>query len=90
MDRSNNNGTQFLGTAFRLIVISIVVGIVLSALGINASNLLSSVNILARRIYDLGFGAFEGLLGYLLVGGMVVVPIALVAWILGRTRSNRS
>jgi hypothetical protein len=90
MDRSKVSGRQVLGTALRLIVISVIVGVVLSALGINASNLVSSLNILARRIYDLGFGMIDGLLGYFLVGAMVVIPIAALAWILGRSRSNRT
>jgi hypothetical protein len=89
MNQPNLSSGSVLATMLRLAVISIIVGIVLSALGINASNLLSSLNMLARRIYDLGFGAFEGVLGYFLVGAMVVVPIWLVAWLLTGIRSKR-
>ena len=57
MDQRDITGTGVAGIALRLAVISLVVGVVLSALGINASNLFYSVNVLARRLYDLGLMA---------------------------------
>ncbi len=90
MNQPDFSSGSALGTVLRLVVISVIVGVVLSALGINASNLVSSLNMLARRIYDLGFGAFEGVLGYFLVGAMVVIPIWLVAWLLQRANSRRN
>ena len=90
MNQPNLSSGSVLGTVLRLVVISVIVGVVLSALGIDASNLVSSLNMLARRIYDLGFGAFEGVLGYFLVGAMVVVPIWLVAWLIGRANTRRN
>jgi hypothetical protein len=53
---------------------------VLSALGITPDNILYRINELLRRIYDLGFGAIESVLGYLILGAMVVVPI----WFISR------
>lgn len=75
-------GGHPLGVALRLAVLSIIVGIVLSALGITPGNLLDHVRLLASRVWAMGFGAIEGLLGYLLVGALVVVPIWLVARLL--------
>ena len=89
MDQYSAGGNSPLAILLRLAVISLIVGIVLSALGINAANLFASLNILARRIYDLGFGAIDWLLQYLLVGAMVVVPVYLLARLLGGARSRR-
>lgn len=89
MDRRNLGADSVAGLVLRLAVISLIVGVVLAALGINANNLFSSLNILARRIYDLGFSSIEWVLQYILVGAMVVVPIWLVAWLLGGLRARR-
>ncbi|HEY8247706.1 MAG TPA: DUF6460 domain-containing protein [Hyphomicrobium sp.] len=80
MDRNTFLGGNVLGVLVRLIVLSIVVGVVLSALGITPDNILYRINELLRRIYDLGFGAIESVLGYLILGAMVVVPI----WFISR------
>ena len=83
MDRNQIFGGNPLGVLIRLAVLSIVVGIVLSALGINPQNLVYHLNLLARRIYDMGFGAVEWALSYLILGAMVVVPIWLIARFFG-------
>ena len=89
MDQYSAGGNGVFAVILRLAVISLIVGVVLSALGINASNLFNSLNIIARRIYDLGFGAFDWIIQYILVGAMVVVPIWLVARILGGIHTRR-
>ena len=89
MDQYGAGGNSPVAIILRLVVISLIVGIVLSALGINAGNLLAALNIAARRIYDLGFGAVDWILQYLLVGAMVVVPVYLLARLLGGARSRR-
>ena len=89
MDQFKASGNGVFAVILRLAVISLIVGVVLSALGINASNLFNSLNIIARRIYDLGFGAFDWILQYILVGAMIVVPIWFVARILSGVRTRR-
>ncbi len=79
MDRNMIFGGSPLSVVVRLALISIVVGIVLDALGINLANFLDRINDLLRRIYDLGFGAIDWLLQYLLLGAAVVVPIWAIA-----------
>ena len=71
-------GGNPLAVIIRLVLLSIVVGIVLSALGVTPDNFLYSIQRLIQRVYDLGFGAFEWAFGYLLLGAVVVVPIWLV------------
>lgn len=83
MDRNALFGGNPLGVLVRLAVLSIVVGIVLSALGITPANFFYHINILLRRLYDLGFGAFEWVLQYLVLGAMVVLPVWLIARLLG-------
>ena len=68
------------------LVLSLVVGIILSALGITPGNIFSRSTMLLQRIYDLGFGAFQSVLGYLLLGAMVVVPI----WFISRLIKSRA
>jgi len=82
MDRGSFFGGNPLAVIVRLVLLSIVVGIVMSALGISPRNLFYHLELLARRIYDMGFGAFEWLFHYLLIGAVVVVPVWLVARVL--------
>jgi Domain of unknown function (DUF6460) len=88
MDRETFLGGSIFGVVIRLAVLSIVVGIVLSALGITPDNFFWQIRTLLQRIYDLGFGAIESALGYLLVGAMVVVPIWLISRILKTARRH--
>lgn len=65
---------------FRLIVLSIVVGIVLALLGLSPFQLLDSLRVATLRIYHMGFDAFGWLLQYFLLGAVIVVPL----WLIGR------
>ena len=80
MDREQIFGGNPLAVIIRLVILSIVVGIVMAALGITPKNLFYKLNLLVGRIYDMGFGAFEWALQYFLIGAIVVIPI----WILAR------
>lgn len=83
-------GGSPLGVIVRLSLISIAVGIVMKALGIDLSNFFHRINVLLRNIYDLGFGAVEWLLEYLLLGALVVIPIWFIARLIGAARTSRS
>ena len=83
MDTKSIFGGNPLGVIIRLVLLSIVVGIVLSTLGITPANLFQRLDILARRIYDLGFGSVEWLFSHLLLGAMLVIPIWLLARVFG-------
>jgi hypothetical protein len=78
MDRETFLGGSPFGVFVRLVLLSIVVGVVLTALGFTFDNFFNQINLLLRRIYDLGFDAVEWVLRYLLLGAMVVVPIWIV------------
>lgn len=62
----------------RLALISIVVGVVLHALGLDPLNLIESVRALVRYISERGLDALEWLLRYFLIGAVIVVPIWLI------------
>ena len=75
--------TRFLGgpplsVLFRLALLSILVGVILEALGFDPWNILDSIRRLAEHIWDMGFDAVRFLWRYLLLGAVIVVPIWLV------------
>lgn len=88
LDRYTIFGGNPLGVVVRLALISIAVGVVLKALGINLRNFFDRLNVLLRSIYDLGFEAFDWVLEYLLLGAIVVVPIWLIARVAGAARNK--
>ena len=86
MDKYSLGGGSVVSVVLRLLVLSLIVGIVLSALGITPYNILNSLNIIARRLYDIGFGTIDWILQYILVGALVVVPVWIVARIMSGLR----
>ena len=74
---------RFLGdtparTVLKLAMLSLVVGIVMSALNFTPIELWYAVRDFARWLYELGFEAFERIGIYFLWGAMVVVPVFLL------------
>ncbi len=86
MDTKTFLGGSPMAVLIRLLVLSLVVGVILSALGITPQNFFFQINVLLQRIYDLGFGAFQSVVEYLVLGAMVVVPIWLIARLLKTAR----
>jgi Family of unknown function (DUF6460) len=86
MNRDQFFGPNPLGVAVRLVLFSIVVGIIMSALGLSPADLPRWLAMVGQRVYDLGFGSLQTLFGYFLIGAVVVVPI----WLLSRLFAGRS
>ena len=63
----------------RLAVISLIVGIVLAALNLDALALFEHLRLLAVRVYNLGWDAIEWAMRYFLLGAVIVFPVWLVA-----------
>ncbi|HEY3680411.1 MAG TPA: DUF6460 domain-containing protein [Bradyrhizobium sp.] len=85
---------RFLGgspvaVAFRLILLSILVGVVLAAIGFDPWNIVNSIRLLIRRIWDLGFDAINGLWRYFLLGAVIVVPVWLLSRLFGGAPRSR-
>src|SRR5260370_40091031 len=67
-----------LSVIFRLVLLSILVGGILEALGFDPWTIIDSLQRLARHLSDIGFDAVRFLWPYLLLGAVVVGPICLV------------
>lgn len=88
--------TRFLGdtplrVAVRLLVLSFIVGLVLSALDIRPWDVWRWVERLVERIYNMGFEFFANAFDYFVAGALIVVPIFIVMRLLKLGgRSGRS
>jgi len=78
-------GGSPLAVIIKLALLSILVGFVLTVIGLDPRNLLWSIEALVRTVLDLGFEAFDWLWRYLLLGAFIVVPI----WLLMRLMQSR-
>ncbi|MCL4766529.1 MAG: integrase [Hyphomicrobiaceae bacterium] len=86
MQRDQFFGGNPVGVFIRLVLLSVVVGVVMSALGITPANVFYHLDVLVRRIYDMGFGSVEWLLQHFLIGAVIVFPIWLIARLIGVAR----
>jgi len=88
---ANDIVSRFLGgpplsVLGRLVLLSILVGVILSAVGLDPWNIVQSIKRLIQHIWDMGFDAIRWLWSYFLLGAVLVVPI----WLLVRlTRGRR-
>jgi hypothetical protein len=62
----------------KLILLSILIGVVLSALGLDPLNIFASLQRLIRDIWNMGFDAVRWLWQYFLLGAVIVIPIWLI------------
>ncbi len=69
-----------LSVAVRIILLSILVGVILSAIGLDPRDIWRSLERLVRSIWDMGWDAVVWVWRYFLLGAVIVVPI----WILVR------
>ena len=80
---SNGFATRFLGgpplwVLVRIILLSILVGVVLSVLGLDPWNIVLSVQRLLRSIWEMGFDTVFWIWRYFLLGAILVIPIWLI------------
>ena len=57
-----------------------LVGVILSAFGLDPFDIVHSIQRMIRTLWDLGFDAFRWLWRYFLLGAVIVIPV----WILMR------
>ena len=62
----------------KLVLLSILIGVVLSALGLDPMNIFSSLQRLIRDVWNMGFDAVRWLWQYFLLGAVIVIPIWLI------------
>jgi hypothetical protein len=89
----NQNLTRWVGGSpagvlGRLILVSVLVGVVLSALGLDPWNILESVERLFRSLWNMGFDAVRWLWRYFLLGAVIVIPIWLIMRLVNAPRGK--
>jgi len=72
--------TKFLGDTplrvfLKLLVVSFLVGVVLSAVGWSPLELLEWARDSVLRVWNMGFATIDRFVGYLLLGAAIVVPV---------------
>jgi hypothetical protein len=67
-----------LSVIFRLILLSILIGVILEVLGLDPLHIIDSLRTLLLRVWDMGFDAVRWLWRYLVLGAAIVVPIWLI------------
>lgn len=80
---ADNVVTRFFGgpplwVLVRLVLLCILVGVVLSVLGLDPRNIVYSLERLIRGIWDMGWDAVRGIWRYFLLGAIIVIPIWLI------------
>jgi hypothetical protein len=63
---------------FRLVLLSILIGVILKVLGLDPLNIIRSIEDLIRSVWNMGFDAIVWLWRYFLLGAVVVIPVWLV------------
>src|SRR5947199_10742927 len=83
IERENNYVSRFFGgpplsVIFRLVLLSILIGVILQVLGLYPWNIIESLRRLVVRVWAMGFDAVRWLWRLLLLGAVVVVPICVI------------
>jgi len=83
--------TRFLGDTplrilLKLIVVSFIVGLVMSAFGWSPMDVIYGVRNFFLDIWHLGFHALDRFVGYILLGAAIVIPVFLFVRLIGYRR----
>jgi hypothetical protein len=89
--RNDDTLSRFLGGSplavlVRLVLLSLLVGVVLAAIGFDPWNIVYSIRRLVDWIWNLGFDAINGLWRYFLLGAVIVVPVWLISRLVNTNR----
>lgn len=79
-------GGTVTGTIVRLLVVCLIVGFVLSALGINPLDIYYGVIRFFGDLWNRGFAALGQVGHYLLLGAIIVIPVFIIIRILSYRR----
>jgi len=93
MALSNDTTTKIfggspLGVLGRLVLVSILVGVILSALGLDPFDIVRSIERLIRHIWNMGFDAVRWLWRYFLLGAVIVIPIWIIMRLVNAPRGH--
>lgn len=75
--------TRFLGDSplrvlIKLVVVSFLVGLVMSAFGWTPLDVIDGIRAAVERVWRMGFATLDRFFGYMLLGAAIVVPIFLI------------
>jgi hypothetical protein len=62
----------------RLVLLSILVGVILHALGLDPWDIVNSIVRLFRHIWTMGWDAIDSIWRYFILGAVIVIPIWLI------------
>jgi hypothetical protein len=90
---NNDNVTKIIGGSplavlGRLILVSILVGVILSALGLDPFDIVRSIERLIRSIWNMGFDAVRYVWRYFLLGAVIVIPIWIIIRLINAPRGR--
>jgi len=81
-------GGSPLAVLARLILVSVLVGVVLAALGLDPFDIVRSIERLIRSIWNMGWDAVRWLWRYFLLGAVIVIPIWIVMRLVNAPRGK--
>lgn len=87
MDRlSRFFGGSPAAVLLRLVFLSIVVGVILAAMGLDAYDLVRSLERLFRRVFNNAWDALDAVVRWFLLGAVIVIPLWLISRLFAGTR----
>jgi hypothetical protein len=81
-------GGSPLAVLVKLVLLSVLIGVVLSALGLDPRDIFQSLRRFIQNIWDMGFDAIRWLWQYFLLGAVIVIPIWLLSRVFGAPRGR--
>lgn len=77
-------GGSPLGVVIKLIFLSLIVGALMAFLGLTPRSLFSALETFVRGVWNMGYDAIREVGQWILAGAIVVIPVWLIARMLGR------
>lgn len=77
-------GGSPLGVVVKLIFLSLIVGALMAFLGLTPRSLFSALETFVRGVWNMGYDAIREVGQWILAGAIVVIPVWLIARMLGR------
>jgi hypothetical protein len=81
-------GGSPLAVLGKLVLLSVLIGVVLSVLGLDPWNIVTSIERLIRSVWDMGFDALRWLWRYFLLGAVIVIPIWIILRLVNAPRGR--
>ncbi|MCU0731436.1 MAG: DUF6460 domain-containing protein [Hyphomonas sp.] len=77
-------GGSPLGVVIKLIFLSLIVGALMAFLGLTPRSLFSALETFVRGVWNMGYDAIREVGQWIIAGAIVVIPVWLIARMLGR------